>query len=97
MCVWCVCLAHGFLNLSAKKTKKQGKKQKQCVHSTQIWFLNTILHKMETTRKCLNPKMRLKNKIILENPNESETRKYSTRLKEIMMMGQNKRNQLEKA
>lgn len=25
VCVWCVCLAHGFLNLPAKKTKKQGK------------------------------------------------------------------------
>ena len=75
MCVWYVCLALGFLNLSAKKTKKQGKNRSNVYIVLRFWFLNTILHKMETMRKCLNPKMWLKNKIILEYPNESENKK----------------------
>ena len=82
---------------SAKKNKKQGKNRSNVYIVPRFWFLNTILHKMETTRKCLNPKMWLKNKIILEYPNESENKKYSARLKQIMKMGQSKRNQLEKA
>ena len=74
MCVVCVS-GICFLALLAKKTKKQEKPRSNEQIVPRSRFLNTILHKEETMKKCLNPEIWLKNnKIILGYPDVSENK-----------------------